>query len=844
MPEKGNFCLFLAGTKSHVWAESLDDLVALTEDHIDEQGVYFGTAAYKTSANRKQTNVESLKSFRLDIDAGAKKHASNPAGTYQSKEDAEAALENFLEHTGLKPSLVVSSGEGLHVYFELDDPVAPTEWTPIAAQFQTYCEAHGLRVDTAVTEDTARVLRPPGTPHSNGNRVSVIKETGAVYTLGEFARIVGHSPAQASDARWLVERAFTAAQLAINDELSLEFTGPPSSALKVVQHCGALREVAETGGDVQEPLWRAMLGLVKHTTEGTDIAHEWSSGYAGYDEAEVDRKFDAWTTGPTTCSEFSKHSTACANCVHKGKIKSPIVLGMPDAAPPADLSTPQALRAAIEQAGLTPIMDTDGELHLVEISSFDGRRVRSVLNARSEAAADAITARVGATGKGISKAKRDEWLARMRYEARQCREPVRLYLRAADVDGVIYVDHGSGRVVRISAEGVELLDDLDNGVPLFIRGAGAGHLPDHLPCEDPRQALKILVAGFVGQLGVSAETALLIVAALLEWHRTEAPHPILEFVGPAGSAKSSASDYIVSLIDPTGNGKRVTVGTDGDDIAAAAQQRYVLPVDNAGKLDRDTSNLLCVISTGGSLMVRRLYTNGETASLSLHRPLVVTAVAPVCTAPDLQARVIRCELAARVGGYLSEEVLRARRDADRPRMLGAKYCLLSATLRELPAVRERREWGHRQVDFDQMGCAIAQAAGLDPAVFMKAVARMRTSMARRTASGDLFLIALLETLRKLANHPTCTAQQSLNAVIQQKPAPVGPGIWGNPYRGYRPAGRVACAHAASCRLRARQRNAGYGAGVDRRAAQNSAPSGRHRCSNPGADPRKQVADPV
>lgn len=71
-----------------------------------------------------------------------------------------------------------------------------------------------------------------------------------------------------------------------------------------------------------------MLGLVKRTVEGIDIAQEWSSGYDGYDPDEVDRKFDAWNAGPTTCAEFGKHSRACGTCKFKGKVKSPISLGL------------------------------------------------------------------------------------------------------------------------------------------------------------------------------------------------------------------------------------------------------------------------------------------------------------------------------------------------------------------------------------------------------------------------------------------------------------------------------------------------------------------------------------
>lgn len=318
LPDRGYYCLTLLPSGQHQWAESVDELVALTEDNPDHTGVYFGTAAFASVANRKQTNVLALKALRFDIDAGAKKHAANPEGTYPTQRDATAALVQFSKDVGIAPSYIVSSGEGLHVYYVLRESVAPEEWCPLAKAFGQLAAQRGLKVDPSVTTDTARILRPPGTLHPNGKQVTILKETGVTHDVAALRAKLDVKP----------EPAVRKYDTSINSELSLGYDGPPSSALKIAQHCGALRLVATTGGDVPEPHWRAMIGLVKRTVEGLDIAQEWSMGYDGYDPAEVERKFDAWTTGPTTCAEFAKHCDACTDCPHKGKIKSPINLGL------------------------------------------------------------------------------------------------------------------------------------------------------------------------------------------------------------------------------------------------------------------------------------------------------------------------------------------------------------------------------------------------------------------------------------------------------------------------------------------------------------------------------------
>lgn len=316
LPGAGYYCLTLLPSGQHVWADSLDELAALTHDHMERSGLYFGTAAFQSFANRKQSNVLALKSLRLDIDAGAEKLAKHGEdAVYATQREALAACLQFFGDAHLPPTYIVSSGAGLHVYFCLDEAVDPDTWEGLAAGLTAVGRQHGLKIDPAVTEDSARILRVPGAPHPNGKRVQILRRLDKFYTVDELRSLLKVAPARKYDT-------------SINAELENAYQGPPSSALKVAQHCAALREVAEARGDVQEPLWRAMIGLVKRTVEGLDIAHEWSDGYEGYDPAEVDRKFHGWTTGPTTCNEFSRHTKACEGCPHRGKIKSPINLGL------------------------------------------------------------------------------------------------------------------------------------------------------------------------------------------------------------------------------------------------------------------------------------------------------------------------------------------------------------------------------------------------------------------------------------------------------------------------------------------------------------------------------------
>lgn len=348
LPQEGQFCLFLLPERSHTWTDSQDKLVSMVERLGDRTGIYFGTAAFETRATRSQANVLALRSLRLDIDAGEKKFEKDPEGTYPTQRDALAALVSFVKASAIAPSYIVSSGHGLHVYYALDEDLTPDTWTPLATALGQLAGRHELRVDTSVTCDTARILRPVGTKHSEGRTVSVIKATGVVHNVAELRTKLGVSAARPKY------------DLSVNEDTVISVEGPPSSALKIIEHCQAVAKVAEERGDVQEPLWRAMLGLVKHTVEGDEIGHQWSMGYDGYSEYETQRKLDSWATGPSTCAEFAKHHKGCTSCPHWGKIKSPIVLGRMTT--PEIEQLPEEKRPAPPPAPQTFGMPWDGQI--------------------------------------------------------------------------------------------------------------------------------------------------------------------------------------------------------------------------------------------------------------------------------------------------------------------------------------------------------------------------------------------------------------------------------------------------------------------------------------------------
>lgn len=388
LPAHGSYCLWQKSSKRHFWAKNIDVLVAATQRVANSPDWYFGVAAFGSQERRTQANVVGKRCFYLDIDAGAEKYAKHPGEVYPTKRDALGAIVAFSKAASLAPSMIVSSGAGLHVYYALDQDLTEDEWTPMAAALGRLAKSNGLLADAACTTDSARVLRPLGALHGNGSRVEMIKATGKVYSYEELRAKL---PAQEEQ---FALTAPTRAKLDVNGDLPM-FESAPASALKVAEHCAALREVAVARGDVQEPLWRAMIGLVKHTVEGEDQAHEWSCGYDGYDERETAEKFNRYEAGPTTCEHFGRFTKACDGCEHRGKITSPIQLGrmtvkqveaLPEDKRPAPAPAPAPPSgspfAEVDFGEGTRVVETAAGFALevrkvVETEDADGEKVRS-----------------------------------------------------------------------------------------------------------------------------------------------------------------------------------------------------------------------------------------------------------------------------------------------------------------------------------------------------------------------------------------------------------------------------------------------------------------------------------
>ena len=127
-----------------------------------------------------------------------------------------------------------------------------------------------------------------------------------------------------------------------------------------------------------------------------------------------------------------------------------------------------------------------------------------------------------------------------------------------------------------------------------------------------------------------------LVAALIQ---VDVPHVVLLLIAEQGSAKSSITRILVSLVDPSPVPLRQPP-RDPDGWTTAAAASWVVALDNlSGQLSDWLSDSLCRASTGDGQVKRALYTDDDVAVTAYPRVVIANGVDVVIERGDLAERV-------------------------------------------------------------------------------------------------------------------------------------------------------------------------------------------------------------
>lgn len=241
----------------------------------------------------------------------------------------------------------------------------------------------------------------------------------------------------------------------------------------------------------------------------------------------------------------------------------------------------------------------------------------------------------------------------------------------------------------------------------------------------------------------SDEEFRLLASVLVSWLFPTGPYPILVLNGPQGSAKSTTSRIIRSLIDPNSAPVR-TAPSSQSDLAVMVANSWVIAIDNISNLPPWLSDALCRLSTGGGWVTRKLYSDTEETVIDATRPILLNGIGQIASRSDLIDRSIILNLPPISDtNRKTEEELWELFLQERPMILGALLDAVAHAQKELPDLHLAKL--PRMADFAKRASAAAERVGWSKEEFLNAYERMRVR-GRESAIASSPIAELIEEL--------------------------------------------------------------------------------------------------
>jgi len=321
--------------------ETIEELeTAARNFDVPPKTVYYALAAFDGNEDsetgkitRKAVQTRQFRTLAFDVDVGEGK-------PYATQQAAATAVLMACSTLDLPEPCLVSSGYGLHCYYPLTMDVSTRQWRTVSEALRDLLLANGVDIDTSKICEPAMVLRPVGTQNRKQGverPVRLVQDTGDFdpYVLFErILKLAKREPAPAGAAKRVSAVA--------DAVMSVEY--PPAKSEDIEAKCPQITAIAACGGNVEEPLWYAALGIAGFCVDSDAVALRWSRGHPKFDAVKTLQKMEQWkvNSGPSSCAHFERiNSAPCASCPHRGRVGSPIQLS--DYQPAAD--TPAAVAA-------------------------------------------------------------------------------------------------------------------------------------------------------------------------------------------------------------------------------------------------------------------------------------------------------------------------------------------------------------------------------------------------------------------------------------------------------------------------------------------------------------------
>ena len=287
---------------------------------------------------------------------------------------------------------------------------------------------------------------------------------------------------------------------------------------------------------------------------------------------------------------------------------------------------------------------------------------------------------------------------------------IKLFNRVAIVNGEIWYDltNSKWQAVKITMDNWEIVND----PPIIFRRHS-----HQQPQVEPVKGGKL--RSFLKFINIKdKKQEVLLLVCLVSYFIPGFPHPALNVYGAQGSAKSTLLRLLKRLVDPSSI-EVTSLKTDQKEFVQLLSHHWFIVFDNVSELKDEGSDALCRAVSGFGFSKRGLYTNDDDIIYSIQICIGINGINLTTSKPDLLERSILIELERITPENRKEEQeIFKEFEAEKPKLLGAIFDVISYAMHIKDSIKLPTH--SRMADFDDCGCAIAEALGYSRNDFLKA----------------------------------------------------------------------------------------------------------------------------
>lgn len=365
------------------------------------------------------------------------------------------------------------------------------------------------------------------------------------------------------------------------------------------------------------------------------------------------------------------------------------------------------------------------------------------------------------TGKFPSKEAVNTAISYYAEKARREGEPLELFNRVGERDGLYYYDLGNGRAVEIGPGSWRII----TAPVMFRRMNHQQAQPDPIPGGDPWR--------FFEFCRLKKELYLLVMVTICTCFIAKIPHPAIHVNGTQGSGKSFFTRMFKWVIDPSAI-MLSTMPRKIEDMLLLIWRYYVPIFDNVSGFNAETGDVFCSIISGGVIEKRTLHTDSDTTIMKASGVIIYSSITSLHDRPDLHERTIKIELER----IPKEERHTERRlwgefEAALPEILGGVFDLIAKAMQIFPNV-ELHELP-RMADYATWGFAIAEAMGGRGAEFILDYTGNATLATADLLEHNTFFSSIVQAMERPGPGGLSGTFKEVLSVLSEIAAPGGSG---------------------------------------------------------------------